>query len=242
LFAWAFLLYSGYQMYHADDNHTESHLLIELQALLDVFVKAPDQHELEISVGRRSCDDYVSGVDFAYFKHVVESLTRTCGTPHSEYSLWRPFPIQHFMTTLFSNGVRTRTDEKSDIEKIYKKTLYCIEVSVRDSPFMLRFKVSTEAATDDQVDNVVHVRLQERWRYFYEAQWSYELTKVMSGSTYEEALASTPTFEFELEVQGDDTVSPEVLLNRGLDLIGRYNTDGSQRPQQIAQFSVLLKT
>jgi len=229
-------------MHRVDNKNTESRLLTELQGLLDVYSGAPHQHELEISVGRRSGDDYVSGVDFAYFKHVVESLTRTCGTPHTEHTLWRPFPIQHFMTTLFANGVRTRTDEKSVIEKIYKKTLYCIEVSIQDSPFMLRFKVSAESMTDDHVDAVVHLRLQERWRYLYEAHWSYELTKVMSGSSYEEALASSPTFEFELEVQGDETVSADVLLNRGLDLIGRYNTDGSERSQEISQFSVLVKT
>lgn len=229
-------------MHRLNNKNTKNRLLTELQGLLEVYAAAPHQHELEISVGRRSGDDYVSGVDFAYFKHVVESLTRTCGTPHTEHALWRPFPIRHFMTTLFANGVRTRTDEKTIIEKIYKKTLYCIEVMIQDSPFMLRFKVSAESITDDHEDAIVHLRLQERWRYLYEAHWSYELTKVMSGSSYEEALASSPTFEFELEVQGDETVSADILLNRGLDLIGRYNTDGSERSQEISQFSILVKT
>jgi len=185
--------------------------------------------ELELSVGTRSGrSQFNTGVPFAHFKGLLDTLQESVGT-WSEVS-----ENTHCATYYFEDNIRVRYFVGKPPVCIKKTRTKSIDILCSGSPYILRISLSEELPKPDYkvVSNPNFVRLHQRWQFEYKKQWSYDLSKVATGTDKETACASLPIYEIELEYKLGSQPYPdprqisENILAKGIDLIGRYNSQG----------------
>lgn len=186
--------------------------------------------ELECAIGNIMTDGtFVAGVPFAHFRNTVYALNTGAG------ARWDKPLHEKMMTCSFPDYKRMRFVSKTPTEYIMKKKLWVIDVACDGHPLDFRVSCSMEIPCAPFPPNTPSwYRLQERWSFVYDRFWRYDLTKVAGGVDKISACKETPVYEVELELDLAsvqlDKISTETLLQRSLDVMGRFDSSSLPIP------------
>jgi hypothetical protein len=198
-------------------------------------IKNVQNLELETSVGYFEGGSFKSGVDFETFENLYRALSKT---PYV-----KNLPERNIIDYFYRDGIRGRFTEKGS-EFVVKKTLLSTAYEVRNSSRKVRVKLSSETPVEMIHEDPNKARLIKRWSFEYVDRgfvYRYDLSKTVEGESKEDACRKSPKFHVELEVIGDiRTLDYDLFLNRSLDLVGRFRSDGRRRVKQPA-FGRVLK-
>ena len=209
-----------------------SAILEQLQTVVQYYKDNPNC-ELEGSLGICKEGKFTSGVDYKYFKELLETLLES--KVWSSREDWH-----HFATYYYDDHIRGRYNVHRAPVFIAKHTLANITLGCSDRIYDLRITASEELKQSQNTTIGVrpkHVRLHERSSFIYKHNWRYDFSKVVSGKTKESACASDPRFEIELELLRaqeyiDQSVAElsENVLNKLIDLLGRFDLNHQPIP------------
>jgi hypothetical protein len=195
--------------------------LRELTRLVDLYKTNP-LLELEGALGVWRQQKFESGVPFEHFECLFNALS------DPEPGVWtRPFTNNHFACYFYPDGVRGTYSPSKPPEFVRKSPVSRADVDC--GAVDLRFSLKEEKPVLGYESSAAptFVRLQDRWS-FYRGPWRYDLTKVQSGATLEEAVeCDAAVFEVELELARSggtehETELARALLNRPSPLIARH--------------------
>ena len=196
-----------------------------LVPLVDEFKKNP-VGELEVLLGVVT-DQFVSGVDFVYFKSLFESLNSS--------RLQSETVPRRFANFFFKDSIRG-TYPGNTAPTFVKKTPHTtLTFGCPQRKYHVRFNFKLETPTELVVTRPPeYVRLIERWSFVHKETWRYDLSKVASGLSKEHACNAEPHYEIELELlrnpeflQKDSVDIATHLYEKTLDLLGRFDNSNN---------------
>ena len=224
----------------------ESACLSIIPAIQD-FKANHKKRELEVSVGRFVSGSFDGDCTYPFFLDLQKQLQKAADLRPGE---WTSSEHRYF-TAYFEGGVRGRFKGSGSpfFEKKQKKEV--IDIQVTNRPFNLRVSLRSEERCEAPTNRVpTHVRLIQRWSYERTGKSGiavrYDLSKVQSGKTKQDACDKDPRFEIELEVlnatKGEPRFVSESILQKSLDLLGRYvQKDSEWREDEIHIGKVNIK-
>jgi hypothetical protein len=129
--------------------------------------------------------------------------------------------------------MRIRSTVGRKQECISKTRIRSIDCTVPDRPGIhVRFALKKEMPVPVPCEHIkpVLVRVCQRWSFHYDNAYTYDFTKVATGTSNIAACDSVPTYELEIEVipsstylsMRTDTTIARSLCAKVLDLCGRY--------------------
>ena len=169
-------------------------------------------------------------------------LTESAGKGHFNMK------SQIFVDYFYDGGsIRHRCFVKSDVHKvaqtIRKRPISRVEAICPERDFAFRFHLKQEQPIVD-FDTIAagqpcFVRVQQEWAFEYKSAFRYSVKKVQAGGTSKQECLQQPVhFEIEIEVlrneaylaSHDDTQLAESLIQKSLDLCGRFKSNSVVEP------------
>jgi hypothetical protein len=210
----------------------------KLQELVSLY-RANPTYELEGSVGVYDYHQhtYTPGVSFAYFHDLHQLLTRT-STEHWSKS----GHADHFASFYYPGSIRGRfSPAAKDPNFVTKTRVAKLDIACPERRFILRISLNSEVPSPIPVHGPQSVRLHERTLFVYKKYWSYELSKVASGQTKEDACGQPCIFDIELELNRKvledssltDNFIAQSFIGKLLDLLGRFDHKRKKQPLSL---------
>ena len=200
--------------------------LQQVTDLIENFLKRDVTEELELRIGSLVNGRFFNGVSLDFFERTLQLLEEFEG-----FSVRDDDWVQtvDYFYNYRGQTLRSRVSEKGLVETIVKsvKERHDIEISVdRDLglqkllPGAIRIQAAKEnvyflGANDDLGMNLTLLRLKQRKQFVYK-EWRFELSKVWTGTTFQEAdrafFTKDPAiYEIEIEFIGSSLKTPVQL-------------------------------
>ena len=183
--------------------------------------------ELEASVRMENGN----GLPYDIFKMLYDRITELAV---NDTSLHTDPCIQYI--DMYTDTIRTRSMVGFKQRTISKTRVRMIECVIPERPgIYIRFslKKETPVTIDSDIIRPTLVRICQRWSFQYNNAYSYDFTKVATGTDRAAACDDIPVYELELELHhsahylnGRNDISiAKSMCAKVLDLCGRYRYD-----------------
>lgn len=200
--------------------------------LVEQWKQDPDL-ELEICLGVLN-SKWSSKIPYNYFSHIFQAL----GTNPNWSSTEARTPLAR---NFFQGDIRgTYNPRKQSSIFVQKTRVAHVNIACDNRNYDLRVNLKREKPVPKYVATTpaTFVRLQERWSFIHKNTFRYDLSKVACGLSKELACNSPHFFEVEIELvrnisyTGDraSEIIAQSLVEKGLDLLGRYDKDRDHVP------------
>ena len=205
-----------------------------------------EESELEIVLGQHEAT-FIPGVSFGYFTDLYKGIEAAIAD-EKYTSNWTVLHRQvHIANYYFPDGVRGRYKVGEPTEFVRKSPWQNVDLHIEDRKYDCRISLRKENKIDYiATQSPVKIRLQERWSYIYKNSWRYDLTKVVTGQTKEDACHNQPVFEVEVELLKKNSFFKKEtnffiaqhILQKTVDLLGRFTTQKGTLPLHISKFNI----
>lgn len=194
---------------------------------------------LTITLGRVVDDAFVEGVDFEYCNRMLDALRQT-----TSVTKWAGKGTRHAITMAFAEGVTRTFSVSTRNATVREYVLSSVHIAVENRDYVVRYAVLVSEPVQRShlkkyanSEHALAVALKESALFVFDGQWEYRICKTMTGVSKEKACEATPTFHISLHptkvmsvgnTRGH-TSSSRLVLERGLDLLGRYIVGGAKQ-------------
>jgi len=205
-----------------------------LSRCMEIAPKDGLNHELEISLGKIQEDgSFVSGVDYKHFVHILKCLSGTTCSKWKSHENGTELIRSYYEEGSLRRTVWVGGSRKPIMQR--KRRLAHIDIKVANRKFDLRISMSIEEPAHCNQESVMFetpqvVRMYKRWSVVHDETWRYDMSKTATGDTREDACSKHPKYEVEVELDNWKCSEQMLILEKGLDLIGRWNSRGEKQP------------
>ena len=213
----------------------ETAILDQLETLVNIF-RQKKYMELEAVFSMVPSSEFPksrispSGVSFSMFNNIYNTLERS-----ADNMVLVRHNVMNIVDYCFPGNIRGRYDASGLVPPVYvhKTPITKMIIMSHDRPgIQLRINLKSEQECDDvPAGPPLIIRLQQRWRYVYNNYFIFDLKKVVTGVTKEEACKAAPVFEVEIELMRNkkvlnartDAMIASSMICKIKDIMGRYN-------------------